>query len=152
MLFVNHCWINIIFLNCSNFIKFYVLFWKMNSIVNHYKICWLLKASLSSIMRYKSSIYTSSRTLNPIYIWLKDFKNLKILKHTSWTFKIVSVLFFSFLLWPVSFYNLIFLINRYTFMKQEIKKSFVKFSFYDTIIVVHFLKSLTKLQLQIKLN
>jgi hypothetical protein len=36
-------------------------------------------------------------------------------------------------------------------MKQEIKKSFVKFSLYDTIIV-HFFKSLTKLQLQIKLN
>jgi hypothetical protein len=36
-------------------------------------------------------------------------------------------------------------------MKQEIKESFAKFSLDDTIIV-QFLKSLTKLQLQIKLH
>jgi hypothetical protein len=36
-------------------------------------------------------------------------------------------------------------------MKQEIKESFGNFSLYDAIIV-HFLKFLTKLQLQIKLN
>jgi hypothetical protein len=39
MFCVNHCWININFFKCVNFIRFCVSFWKFIIILNHTKIC-----------------------------------------------------------------------------------------------------------------